>query len=285
MFCLESAKEMPAQDEEVAEAKEENIGINNGWGPVRIIVEGDAVTGVEFKRCLSVFDSNHKFSPKYDENDKKIVPADEVLLSIGQSIEWGNMLEESKVELRRGNAAIADSLTLQTSESDIFVGGDVYTGPKFAIDAIAAGKEGADSLHRFVHAGQSLTLGRNRREFLVLDKDNVDYTSYDTAKREKVAHDDSKNKTFSDPRSTLTQEQVAKETKRCLECGVAHVDPNQCIGCGECTVRCKFDAITLSRVFDAKSFGYENIKPHAAKRAIGRKVKIAFNSNRDSLDC
>jgi NADPH-dependent glutamate synthase beta subunit-like oxidoreductase/NAD-dependent dihydropyrimidine dehydrogenase PreA subunit len=284
MFCLESAKEMPAQDEEVAEAKEENIGINNGWGPVRVVVEGDKVTGVEFKRCVSVFDADHKFSPKFDENDTKIVPADEVLLSIGQSIEWGNMLEDSKVALRRGNAAIADSLTLQTGESDIFVGGDVYTGPKFAIDAIAAGKEGSDSMHRFVHPGQTLTLGRNRREFLVLDKDNVDYTSYDTAKREIVAHDASKNKTFSDPRSTLTQAQIIKETKRCLECGAARVDPNKCIGCGECTVRCKFDAITLSRVFDAKSYGYENIKPHAAKRAIERKVKIAFNSNRDSLD-
>ncbi|MFA6865490.1 MAG: 4Fe-4S binding protein, partial [Sphaerochaetaceae bacterium] len=217
------------------------------------------------------------------EKNTKTVPADTVLLSIGQSIEWGNMLEGSAVELRPGKAAVADSLTLQTAEDDIFVGGDVYTGPKFAIDAIAAGKEGSDSIHRFVHPGQTLTLGRNRREFLILDKDNVNYASYDNAKREKVAHDASKEKTFSDPRMTLTEEQVQKETHRCLECGAARVDPNQCIGCGECTVRCKFDAISLSRVFDAKSFGYENIKPHAVKRAIGRKINIALNPNRDSL--
>jgi NADPH-dependent glutamate synthase beta subunit-like oxidoreductase/NAD-dependent dihydropyrimidine dehydrogenase PreA subunit len=283
MFCLESVEEMPAQDEEVAEAKAENIGINNGWGPTRIVVENGKVTGVEFKQCISVFDENHKFSPKYDESNIKLVAADTVLLSIGQSIEWGNMLDGSKVELRPGKAAIADSLTLQTGESDIFVGGDVYTGPKFAIDAIAAGKEGSDSMHRFVHPGQTLTLGRNRREFLVIDKDNVDYTSYDNVKREKVAHDKSKDRSFSDPRATLTEEQVKKETSRCLECGAARVDPNQCIGCGECTVRCKFDAITLSKVFAAKSFGYENIKPHAAKRAIGRKINIALNPNRNSL--
>ena len=283
MVCLESAEEMPAEEDEIAEAKAEDIIINNGWGPTRIVVENKKVTGVEFKKCISVFDENHKFSPKYDEKNTKIIPADTVLLSIGQSIEWGNMLEESKVELRPGKAAIADSLTLQTGESDIFVGGDVYTGPKFAIDAIAAGKEGSESMHRFVHPGQTLHLGRNRREFLILDKDNVDYTSYDTLKREKVAHDTSKDKTFSDPRSTLSEEQVKKETQRCLECGVAHVDPNQCIGCGECTVRCKFDAISLTKVFDAKSFGYENIKPHAAKRAIGRKIKIALNPNRDSF--
>ncbi|MGD1821866.1 MAG: FAD-dependent oxidoreductase [Pleomorphochaeta sp.] len=283
MVCLESAKEMPAQDEEIEEAKGENIGINNGWGPTRIIEENGKVTGVEFKRCLSVFDKDNRFNPKYDEKDTKIMKADIVLLSIGQSIEWGNMLDGSKVELRRGNAAVADDLTLQTGESDIFVGGDVYTGPKFAIDAIAAGKEGADSLHRYVHPGQTLDIGRNRREFLILDKDNVDYSSYDTMKREKVAHDKSKDLTFSDPRATLTEEQVKKETSRCLECGAAHVDPNQCIGCGECTVRCKFGAITLERVFDAHSFGYENIKPHAIKRALGRKVKIAMNPNRDSM--
>jgi ferredoxin len=138
-------------------------------------------------------------------------------------------------------------------------------------------------MHRFVHPGQTLNLGRNRREFLILDKDNVNYSSYDNAKREKVAHDKSKDLTFSDPRLTLSEEQVQKETKRCLECGAAEVDPNQCIGCGECTVRCKFDAITLTKVFDAKSYGYENIKPHALKRVIGRKVKIAFNPNRDSV--
>lgn len=283
MVCLESESEMPAQDEEIEEAKGENICINNGWGPTRIIEENGKVTGVEFKRCLSVFDKDYKFNPKYDEKDTKIIKADIVLLSIGQSIEWGKMLEGSSVELRGGKAAIADDLTLQTKESDIFVGGDVYTGPKFAIDAIAAGKEGADSLHRYVHPGQSLTIGRNRREFLILDKDNVDYSSYDNMKREKISYDKSKDLTFSDPRATLSEEQVKKETERCLECGAAHVDPNQCIGCGECTVRCKFDAITLSKKFNAKSFGYENIKPHALKRVINRKVKIAFNSNRDSM--
>lgn len=283
MVCLESASEMPAQDDEIAEAEEENIIINNGWGPTRIIEENGKVTGVEFKKCISVFDEKNQFNPKFDEKETKIMPADIVLLSIGQSIEWGSMLEGSKVELRRGNAAIADSLTLQTGESDIFVGGDVYTGPKFAIDAIAAGKEGADSLHRFVHPGQTLHLGRNRREFLVIDKDNVDYSGYDKMKREKVGHDKSKDLTFKDPRATLTEEQVKNETARCLECGAARVDPNQCIGCGECTVRCKFDAITLDKVFDAYSFGYENIKPHAIKRALGRKVKIAMNPNRDSL--
>lgn len=281
LFCLESSEEMPAQEEEVQEALEENISINNGWGPKRIILKDGRVTGVEFKKCLSVKDAEGRFHPEYDENKTIIVPADKVLLSIGQSIQWGGLLKGSKVKLNRNKTAVADSLTFETDEKDIFVGGDVYTGPKFAINAIAAGKEGADSLHRFVQPGQTLDIGRNRRNFVALDKDNVDFGGYDKAKRQRPAIDSKKKNTFSDPRTTLTLEQLKLETKRCLGCGAAVVDPNQCIGCGECTTRCKFDAISLHKVFNAKSFGYEHIKPHALKRAVSMKIKTALNPHRD----
>lgn len=284
LYCLESENEMPAQDEEVMEAKEEKVSINNGWGPKRIITKDGKVTGVEFKRCLSVLNEEKKFAPQFDENDTKIVPADKVLLSIGQSILWGDLLTGSKVEVNPNGTVVVDSFTYQTGEEDIFAGGDVYSGPKFAINAIADGKEGADSLHRAVQEGQTLDLGRNRRIFNVLDTDNVEFGGYDKAKRASASRDSKKENTFSDPRITLTAEQIKTETERCLECGAAHIDSNQCLGCGECTVRCKFDAITLKKVYDAYSFGYENIKKHAVKRVIGRKVKIAFNPNRDSKE-
>ncbi|MEA4895348.1 MAG: FAD-dependent oxidoreductase, partial [Oscillospiraceae bacterium] len=172
MYCLESASEMPALPDEIEEASSENIAINNGWGPKRIIVENGKVTGVEFKKCVSVFD-NGKFAPKYDENETITVAADYVLLSVGQSIDWGKLLEGSKVELGRGNAALADGFTYQTAQPDVFVGGDVFTGPKFAIDAIAAGKQAAISLHRFVQPGQDLVFGRDRREYRSLDKSSL----------------------------------------------------------------------------------------------------------------
>ena len=129
---------------------------------------------VVFKKCVSVFDEEHRFNPQYDENDLKTVECENVILSIGQSIEWGNLLEGTKVELNRNNTAVADAVTLQTGEEDIFVGGDVYTGPRFAIDAIAAGKEACVSMHRFVHKGHSLTLARDRRQFIELDKENIE---------------------------------------------------------------------------------------------------------------
>lgn len=142
----------------------------------------------------------------------------------------------------------ADPVTYQTAEPDIFTGGDNYTGPRFAIDAIAAGKEGCVSIHRFVHEGQSLTLGRNRRQFIELDKDNIKVETFDNAKRQVPGHKagDAKH-TFRDLRSTFTEEQVQKEANRCLGCGATVVDPNKCIGCGICTTKCEFDAIHLSR--------------------------------------
>ncbi len=249
MFCLEPREKMPASEEEIAEAMEEGVSLNCGWGPKEILTENGKVTGIVFKRCVSVWDESGRFSPTYDEADTKTVPCDRVFLSIGQSIQWGSLLEGTKVELGRGNGAKADSLTYQTAEADIFVGGDVYTGPKFAIDAIAAGREGAISIHRFVRPHSSLTIGRNRRDFVALDKDNIRVESYDNSSRQipgKDASIDHKN-SFRDARLPFTEEQVKAETARCLGCGASVVDPNKCIGCGVCTTKCAFNAIRLHR--------------------------------------
>ena len=249
MFCLEPREKMPASEEEIAEATEEGVSLNCGWGPKEILAENGKVTGIVFKRCVSVWDESGRFSPAYDEADTKTVPCDRVFLSIGQSIQWGSLLEGTKVELGRGNGAKADSLTYQTAEPDIFVGGDVYTGPKFAIDAIAAGREGAISIHRFVRPHSSLTIGRNRRDFVALDKENIRVDSYDNSSRQIPGRDasiDHKN-SFRDARLPFTEEQVKAETARCLGCGASVVDPNKCIGCGVCTTKCAFNAIKLHR--------------------------------------
>ena len=249
MFCLEPREKMPASEEEIAEAMEEGVSLNCGWGPKEILTENGKVTGIVFKRCVSVWDESGRFSPTYDEADTKTVPCDRVFLSIGQSIQWGSLLEGTKVELGRGSGAKADSLTYQTAEADIFVGGDVYTGPKFAIDAIAAGREGAISIHRFVRPHSSLTIGRNRRDFVALDKENIRVESYDNSSRQipgKDASIDHKN-SFRDARLPFTEEQVKAETARCLGCGASVVDPNKCIGCGVCTTKCAFNAIKLHR--------------------------------------
>ena len=249
MYCLEPRDRMPASEEEIGEATEEGVAIHCGWGPKEILTENGKVRGIVFKRCVSVWDAEGRFSPTYDENDTMTVECEHVFLSIGQSIQWGDLLAGTKVALGRGNGAVADSLTYQTDEPDIFVGGDVYTGPKFAIDAIAAGREGAISIHRFVQPHSSLTIGRNRRQFIELDKENILVEQYDNASRQRPATDknvDAKT-SFRDARLPFTEEQVKTETARCLSCGASVVDPNKCIGCGVCTTKCEFNAIKLHR--------------------------------------
>lgn len=251
MFCLETLEEMPASDEEVREASEENITVNNGWGPKEIKVneKGEAV-GIVFKRCTRTTDpETGKFSPEYDEEETVEVPAGKIVFAIGQSVEWGKLLEGTKVTLRGGNYPEADKFTYQTADGDIFVGGDVFTGPRFVIDAIAQGHEAAESLHRRVRPKASMTIGRDRRYYVMLDKDDVQYPSYDKSARQEEGMDeniDYKN-SFKDAHGTLTEEQVKCETGRCLSCGASYVDPNKCIGCGICTTRCEFDAIHLLR--------------------------------------
>ena len=277
MFCLESRKEMPALDEEIDEAMEEGIAINNSWGPKRIITENGRVVGVEFKKCISVFDENRRFSPKYDENDIKVVKADYVLLSVGQGIDWGNILEGSKAQLNPNKTIKADSFTYQTDEPDIFAGGDSYSGPRFAIDAIAAGKQGAISIHRFVQPGQSLIIGRDRREYHELDKEAIEVGGYDNTPRQRPGHkeDIDAKKSFKDARATFTEEQVKVETKRCLGCGATIVDEFMCVGCGQCTTKCKFDAISLVRKYDNEGVSLEDLKPVVVKTVLKRKVRIA----------
>lgn len=280
MFCLESREIMPASEEEITEAQEEGITLNCGWGPKEILTENGKVKGIVFKKCLSVFDENKRFAPKFDEAVTMTVPCERVFLSIGQSIVWGNLLEGSKVELGRGNGAVADKVTYQTAEPDIFVGGDVYTGPKFAIDAIAAGKEGAISIHRFVQPHSSLTIGRNRRQFIELDKSNIQIEEYDNSSRQipGMRKDIDAHKSFRDAKEAFTEEQVKKETARCLGCGASVVDENKCIGCGVCTTKCEFDAIHLYREHPECSTMHKSedkmkvILPYAFKR----EMKIRF---------
>ena len=274
-LCLESRDTMPASDEEVKEAEEDGIEINCGWGPKEILVdEAGAVKGITFKKCLSVKDETGRFNPQYDENDTITIECKHVILAVGQSIQWGNLLDGEKVELGRGNGAVADPKTYQTAQPDIFVGGDVYTGPKFAIDAIAAGKEGAISIHRFVQPGTSLTIGRNQNDYVELDKTDIKIESYDNSKRQIPARRESEKLSFRDYKETFTEAQVKKEAARCLSCGASVVDENHCIGCGICTTKCEFDAIHLFRENPKCSRMRKSedkmkyILPYAAKQAF-----------------
>ena len=273
MVCLEQRDEMPAAKDEVAEVLEEGIEILNGWGPKEIRTEDGKVSAVVFKKCTAVKDAAGRFNPSYDEETTITVNCANVLSAIGQSAEWGSLLEGTAVKLTRGGLAKADPVTFQTDEPDIFAGGDIYHGARFAIDAIAEGKLGMVSINRFVHEGQSLTIGRDLREFIELDRDDIMIESYDNADRQTPGMRTSEN-LFEDLREPLSEEQVKTEANRCLKCGATTVDYNKCIGCGLCTTRCEFDAIHLTRDIPAAADMHtaeemiQCVAPYALKRGI-----------------
>ena len=283
MFSLEQRDEMPASNEEIKETLEEGIEVCNGWGPKEVKVdEKGNVKAIVFKKCVSVFDENHKFSPKYDENEVMEVPADKIVFAIGQAIEWGKLLEGSKVTFWHGNYPLADKETYQTADDDIFVGGDVFTGPSFVINAIAAGHKVADALARHVRPNAHPTIAFYKRHFAPLNKDDICLPGYDEAGRQEAGMDESidyKN-SFKDAHKTLTEEQVKVETSRCLSCGAAYVDPNKCIGCGICTTKCSFDAIHLVRDHPkhSKMRKAEKKVTGLLGYALPRAIKIVFNS-------
>ena len=275
-----SQAEMPADAEEVAEAMEEGVQFRFLSAPAEIIGENGKVKALKVE-IMELGEPDAKGRRKPVGTGKfETIEVTSVIGAIGQRVDLGRIAPEAMAFNRNGTVQ-ADGVTYQTAQPDIFAGGDVVTGPKFAIDAIAAGREGAVSLHRFVHEGQSLTLARDPREFYELDKSNavLPIDCFDAPARQTVAHDASKAKTFSNDRITFTEAQVKAEASRCLGCGVSVVDQNKCIGCGLCTTRCEFDAIHLQRDMPEASRMYRTedkmkaILPHMVKRAAKLTIK------------
>ena len=252
--------DMPADPAEVAEAKEEGVQFLFEHRPVEI--EG----------------KNGKVTALVCEGEKKI-KCDAILAAIGQQVDLDGLdLGELKTDEKK--RVQADGFTYQTAQKDIFVGGDAFTGPKFAIDAIAQGKQGAISIHRYVHEGQSLTIGRDRLTYHAFDKENVNFDTIkrncDRTERQNPDKDKAKASTFRDDRKTFTEEQLRKETARCLGCGASFIDPNKCLGCGVCTTRCKFDAIHLRKRTNVESIEYFD-RPKVLPQFIAeRQKKIAI---------
>lgn len=255
--------------------------------PVEIIGKDGAVTALKLEKMkLGAPDASGRRSP-VSTGEFETMDVDNVIGAIGQIIDWGG-IEKGSMQLDRKGCVKVNELSYQTGEPDVFAGGDVVTGPAFVIHAIAAGKEGAVSIHRYVHPGQTQNLGRDRRIFTSLDKTKAALAigGYDTAPRQKaaVAGADKARKTMDDLRGTFTEEQMKKETERCLGCGAVVLDEYRCVGCGICTTKCKFDAIKLVWVDEFVSPKVEKIAPHLIAGMAKRGGKIAIKALKDKVD-
>ena len=279
-------EELKADEEEVADALAEGMQLKLLRAPAEIVGEDGKVKAIRLEvMALGEPDASGRRKP-VKTGEFETIEVDSVIGAIGQRVEWGG-LNEGKLSINRNGTVNVNGFTYQTAEEDVFAGGDVVTGPKFVIDAIAAGKEAAISIHRFVHEGQTLTYGRDKRVYKELDKSTaaIAVGGFDDAPRQKPAHaaPSKAKRTFRDLRGTFTEEQMKKETERCLGCGATVVDVYKCVGCGICTTKCKFDAIRLVRTGDARGKRIEDVVPMTALGMGKRAGKIVIKTMKDAL--
>ena len=258
---------MPAADDEIAEAAEEGVSFRFLASPAEILGDGKAET-------LKIELMELRGGKPAGTGVYETMNVSAVISAVGQEIELNGI----SVDTGAKGTVTVSLPSFQTSEADVFAGGDVVTGPKFAIDAIAAGKEGAISIHRYVHPGQSQVIGRDHRDYKAMNPATagVAIDGFDTAPRQKASGGSAKDaeKTFRDLRGTLTEEQLKTETRRCLDCGTAVVDESLCVGCGICTTKCKFDAIRLEKVTDYAGTPYFKALLGAAGNAPAALAKL-----------
>ena len=263
---------MPAADDEIEEAIEEGVKFKFLAAPAEITGEGKAAE-------LKVEIMELKDGKPVGTGEFETMKVSAVISAIGQKIDLEGI---EGINTGAKGTVLVDEYG-RTNVEDVFAGGDLVTGPKFAIDAIAAGKEASISIHRYVHPGQTQDLGRDHRDYKPLDVATlgINAVGFDNAPRQKVAGAPAKEakKSFKDLRGTLTEEQIKKEAARCLGCGCVVVDEDMCIGCGICTTKCKFDAIHLEKVMDHTSYSYMNTlmtavgnAPAAASRFVAKKI-------------
>jgi len=237
MVCLEKRDEMPAWDYEIEEALEEGVNIVNSLGPLRFLGENSTANEVEFQECTSVFDENGRFSPQYDDCVLTSYEADTIIVAIGQMGEL-DYADKEGIALTPPGGLEADPVTLQTPIDWVFAGGDAFYGPKSVVDAIASGKEAAESMHRFIN-GQDLAEGREK----TWDFEKPDIMDVPRLRREKppIISLEEREGNFKEITMGLAKEAIEREAARCLSCGI-------CSECYQCVDACLAEAIDHEQV-------------------------------------
>ncbi len=259
LVCLEQRNEMPAWEHELSEAVEEGIKIVNGFGPNRFLEKDGCLSGVEFKRCTSVFDESGAFNPKYDGVDLMPMEADTVIVAIGQAADL-SFAKEQGIPTNAGGRFEADPMTLETPIKGIFAGGDAVRGPRSVIEAIADGKQAAISIDRFIK-GMDLRLGMDGNLNEAAQSQKV--ICYNIARARMPCLDPKERvKNHDEVQIGLTAEMVMEESKRCNACASCCVqscpmaaihpwqrfaaNPEECTTCLACIDACPNRAVSFN---------------------------------------
>ena len=234
MACLEKRDEMPAWEHEIHDALAEGVVLHNAWGPNRMLGQDGRVAGVEFKRCVSVFDETGRFNPRYDDSELMSVEADNVLVTIGQGTDVDfikSSPELSKLEVSQRGMIVVNGETMQTTIPHIFASGEIITGPDIAIQAIAGGRRAAWAIHQYLNREEDprgiIEPIPNLRKDAVDLLDREELTRVPKINREimpRLAVAD-REKNWQEVNLGLSEEQAIRAAKRCLNCCIYSIRP------------------------------------------------------------
>jgi NADH-quinone oxidoreductase subunit F len=221
IFCLESRETMPAWEKETAEAIEEGIVINPSWGPKRILHQMGKVSGIEFVQCVSVFDDEGRFNPRFKEESTQVVDTDNVIISIGQAPDTSFLSEDTQLERALWGTLAVEENTLSTNVPGIFAGGDFTTGPTYCIRAIASGRRAALAIDKYLRGDKGRIeivdekTAMRQDAGLALDEETTEEKPRIPIELESP---DKRIKSFDEVEKGFTEEQALRESTRCLRC-------------------------------------------------------------------
>ncbi len=233
MICLEKREEMPAWEYEIQEAIEGDIEIVNSFGPKSFMIDKDKrFSGIEFKSCTTVFDADGRFNPQYNEEACQAFFGDTVIVAIGQSTNLEG-IKEQDVAVTPPGGLQADPVTLQTPIEWVFAGGDAFYGPKSVVEAVACGKEAAESIHRYING---LDLKENREKDWSYEKPDISLEVVRPRTNVRCLEPSERECNFLEVSYGYNEEEAIKEADRCLKCGI-------CSECYQCVKACLAGAV------------------------------------------
>lgn len=222
LACLEPRDRMPASSEEVARAEEEGVVILNSWGLSRVIEENGVVKGMELKRCVSPWDEEGRFNPQYDECEKMVVDAENILMAVGQNADLSFLGEKYQMQLNQHGLIDVSEETLMTSREGVFAAGDVTTGPGTVIGAIATGRRVAKGINSYL--GVECTSCVNKDSACYISNDPEGILKQEALQLKEL--DAEKRRLDLEDSFTPTAEEALEEARRCLNCGCYAVHPS-----------------------------------------------------------
>jgi formate dehydrogenase beta subunit len=250
LVCLESRQEMPASEEEIEEGLLEGMKLRPSLGPKQFVGKDGKLSGLEVVKCISVFDENKRFNPKFDAGTEFVIPCDTVILAIGQASDLSFLRPADGIETTRQGTLKINPDTLMTTAPGIFAAGDIAFGPRLIINAVADGKKAAVEIDKFLR-GPEWQPKEKFVQITVLNHHKM-AEQYDEYSRLTVPALPIERRTgVAEVETGYTEEQARAEASRCLQCWIntifegTEANGTECILCGGCVDVCPENCLSL----------------------------------------